>query len=102
MGLHHNHDSQRVLVKEYLVIAVVIVLGLVYLCLFMSSCCQIFCIKKLRLFSRCCNIDLNKETKSNCERVFFLLSNTIYRYNILCYVDMIVYIYNDNRYSDNQ
>ena len=49
---------------EY-VLSVLIALILVFFCLF---ACQVFCIKKYRLFARCCMIDLNSNSGSWCEK----------------------------------
>lgn len=49
---------------EY-VLSIVISLIAVFFCLF---ACQVFCIKKYRLFARCCMIDLNSNSGSWCEK----------------------------------
>ena len=70
----------------------IVIILLFLLILFFLFCCQVFCIKKYRLFARCCMIDLNSFTSSPKEK--YGLFSCIAISGMLMIMAIVLMIYN--------
>ena len=72
-----------------------LIVGIVFgILLIFLSICQVFCIKKHRVFTRCCYMDINKETKSKAEK--FCLFIGIILVSILVLICCIFSLFNSD------